>query len=472
MRVGTTAQLFTPGRNAGALLTVAAASLFAVQAPSSGAAQTALPAELASAVSSLPAEPYFGDLALALGATSADVADRAAALGASRAARARAAAGLSFAGEASPIIEFERDLADPTDQGAWGTDIDLSVGVSYRRDAQALARAGLAVTVAEARLNDQARDDLQRSLLALSTMRLAQRDLEDAAQAAAQAAAAVAEAEARGAAAVDLMPLRIAVELASNAVEREQAAVATAADAAARLGLTTAVPPASTLLEDGRTLGALAPSSLTRTLMTVPTPEQHGRARTLSSELAVAVARANGTPFDVVREIEVYGAYENAGFEIQTRAALATGVPVIGSTLSWTNGSDDVGFVVGVGATLKVTDATAATAAAASQAVSEARALYAAFLDAQVSSELAARRAAEREFEDFALTSLQLMSAQALVSEARAAGASERELQRLATAHRRAQDATERAWQRYVRSLVSYLGVADATWRSVVMEER
>src|SRR5690606_4637091 len=115
---------------------------------------------------------------------------------------------------------------------------------------------------------------------------------------------------------------------------------------------------------------------------------------------------------------------------------------------------------------------TASQAAAAAQAVTAAQVAYAAFLDAQVAGEMAARLAAELEFEDFALISLQLQTVEAQLGEARATNAAERDVQRLVTAHRRAQDASARAWQRCVRSLVGYLGVTNAMWRNTVMEVR
>jgi len=472
VRVSRKAQLVDKGPSLVALLAVGAASLVALEAASSGLAQGAFPAEISTTMATLPAEPYFSDLALAFGATSAAVLERSAALGAALSTLGRAVAGFSVAAEVSPTLEFERDLADPTDQGAWGTDIDLGVTATYRSDTQAVARARLAAVGAEARLRVQLRDDLQRSLLALSNMRLAERGLADAVVAAGEAEVALREAEVSEAGAEELLSLRIAAALAANAVEREQAALAVATEAAARLGLASAVPTTSTLFTGGdRPLKDLAPTAILGMGVTVPTPEQHVRARTLSLELALAVARSNNSAFTVLRELEVYGDYENAGFEVEGRAALASGVPEIGSTVSWTNGVDDVGFVVGVGATLRLTDATVPDAAAAALAVTAAQAAYGAFLDAQVGDELAAQRAAALEFEDFALTRLQLMTVEAQLEQARATSASDREVQRLASAHRRAQDATERAWQRYVRSLVSYLGVADALWRTAVMEE-
>lgn len=477
MRVSRKAQLVESGPRVAALLIVAAASLVALQVSTAGSAQGALPAEIAAAIALLPAEPYLSDLALALSATSDAVRERTAALDAARSSLRGAVTGFTVAAEANPTLEFERDLADPADLGAWGTDIDLSVTGTYRRDTQAVTRARLAGATAEARLRSQLRDDLQRSLVALSNMRLARRGLEDAVVAAAEAEVALREAESADAAPAELLSLRVAAQLASNAVEREQTALAEAAEGAARLGLASAAPLASTMLTGaGSTLVDLAPTAIAGTGLMVPAPEQHVRAKTLALELALAVGQSNATAFTVLHQIEVYGAYENSGFEVDGRAALSAGVPVIGSTVSWTNGADDIGFVVGVGATLRLSDATGSEAAAAALAVTAAQAAYASFLDAQVLSELAARQAAELEFEDFALTRLQLMNVEAQLEQAleqpRATSATERELQRLVTAHRRAQDAGERAWQRYVRSLVSYLGVVDAMWRTDVMEER
>lgn len=467
------AQRVESGQRVMALLVAGAASMAALQVPAAVGAQPAMSAEVSTALALIAAEPYFADLALAFGATSDAVLERTAALAAARMALARAVAGFGVAAEAAPSLEFERDLADPVDQGAWETDIDLSVTASYRRDAVAVARAGLAVTTAEARLRDQLRDDLQRALLALSNARLADRGLADAVLAAEEAERTLAEAEEAGAPADELLALRVAVELATNAVEREAAASAAADEDEARLGLTTAVPIISTLLTGAeRVLGDLAPGAITGLGLRVPSPEQHVGARSLAATLALALAQSNATTFNVLHEFEVYGTYETSGFEVEGRAALTGGVPLVGSTLSWTHGEDDVGFVVGVGATLRLDDQTATRAAEAARVVTAAQSAYASFLGGQVAAELAARRAAELEFEDFALTRLQLMSAQAQLEQARAAGSAQREVQRLVTAHRRAQDAAERAWQRYVRSLIGYLGVADAIWRDAVMEGR
>ena len=441
--------------------------------PVIGHAQVPLPSAIATALDSIPAEPYFSDVALALAATSDAVNVRTATLAAARTALVRAKAGFGVVAELEPSLEFERDLADPSDQGAWASDIDLSVSATYSRDAQAVARANLGVTNAEARLRDQLRDDLQRSLLALSARRLAERGLADAELEAALAEEALMAAAGAGTPAAELLALGVTLELANNAVEREQAALADAMDGAARLGLASAVPVSSSLLQGAAsTLGALAPGAVADLGVMLPTVEEHVDARSLAHELALAVVQSSATPFNVLREVEVYGAYETSGFEVEGRAALTGGVPVVGSTLSWTNGVDDVGFVVGIGATLRLTDQTASQAAAAAQAVTAVQAAYASFLDAQVAGEVAARLAAELEFEDFALISLQLQTVQAQLGEARAMNAAERDVQRLVTAHRRAQDASERAWQRYVRSLVSYLGVTDAMWRNSVMEVR
>ncbi|HET8984333.1 MAG TPA: hypothetical protein VFN03_01115, partial [Trueperaceae bacterium] len=274
-------------------------------------------------------------------------------------------------------------------------------------------------------------------------------------------------------------------------VERAQAGAAAAAAAAARLGLGDAArlglgdaaplaggplapgPVTSALLTGASSaLGDLSPAAMVAHLVKVPTPEQHSEARLLALRLTLATAESAATAFTVLRELEVYGAYENTGFEVESRVALVTGVPLVGAGVSWTNGEADVGFTVGIGATLRVTDSTGREAAAAAQAVTVAHADYAAFLDAQVAAEFAARRMADLDFEEFGLERLQWRLIESQLAAAEVEDASEREVQRLATALGRAQDATERAWQRYVRSLVSYLGVVDAMWRADVMEER
>src|SRR5690606_35017369 len=97
-----------------------------------------------------------------------------------------------------------------------------------------------------------------------------------------------------------------------------------AAGTASGLGLTSAVPLTNALLEGAANgLLALAPAALVELGVAIPTPEEHVGARSLALELALAVAQSNATPFNVLREVEVYGAYETAGFEVEGRAALA-----------------------------------------------------------------------------------------------------------------------------------------------------
>jgi hypothetical protein len=460
-----------------ALLALVVAPLLALHAASSASAQAGGRADTTALLADLPSEPFFTDLAVALGATSDAVRERQAAVVTARTNLARATLGLEVVALAAPTLEFERDLADPADQGAWEPDIDVSLEATYRRDAQAVLRARLALTNAEILLRDQVRADLQRALLALSAERLDARSLSEAESAAAEAATALEAAEASGATAEELLPLQLAAELAANAVERARAEGLASAAAAARLGLGGSAPRSGPLTSalvgsEDHTLDALSPRSIVALLVTVPTPEQHAEARALALRLTLATAQSNATAFSVLRELEVYGAYENTGFEVESRVALVTGVPLVGAGVSWTNGEADVGFTVGIGATLRVTDATGREAAAAARAVTEAHAAYAAFLDAQVAAEAAARSMADLDFEEFGLTRLQWLLAEGQLAAAEAEGASEREVQRLATARERAQDATERAWQRYVRSLVGYLGVVDAMWRADVMEER
>ena len=455
-----------------ALLALVSAPLLAWQATHTAHAQTSLATDAATLLVALPAEPYLSDLAVALSATSDAVRERHAAVTTARATLNRVVAGLSVTAQAAPKLEFERDLTDPSDQGAWETDIDVSIDAAYRRDTQAITRARLALATAESRLRDQLRADLQRALLALSAQRLDARSASDAELAAEEALGALRAAEQGGATDDELLTVRITAELALNAVERAHADALAASEAAALLGLAASAPVSSVLVTGPTgTLRDLSPATLHATVLSVPAPEQHSRAQSLLLQMTLASAQANASAFTVLREIEVYGGYENRGFEADGRLALVTGVPLVGAGVSWTNGEDDVGFTVGVGATLRLTDATARDAAAAAQAVTDAQAEYAGFLDAQVAAELAARRAAELEFEEFGLARLQ----QQLLEDQLAANAEnvdDRDLQRLNTAARRAQDATERAWQRYVRTLVNYLGIVDATWRADVLEER
>jgi hypothetical protein len=460
------------------LVALVVAHVFVMQTLSGAHAQAGQAPDTATLLAALPSTPYATDMATALGATSDAVRERQSAVVAARTNLARAIAGLEVVGLVAPALEFERDLTDPAAQGAWETDVDVSLDATYRRDTRAVLRARLALLNAQTQLRDQVRADLQRALLALSAARLDARSASQAEVAAEQARAALAEAETSGATEPELLQLRVAAELAANAVERAQVEAQAATAVAARLGLGDSAPLAgaplsSAFVADGdHTLEGLSPASVVARLVTVPTPELHSEARALAVRLSLATAQANATAFTVLRELELYGAYENTGFEVESRVALVTGVPLVGAGVSWTNGETDVGFTVGIGATLRVSDATGREAAAAAEAVTEAHADYAAFLDAQVAAELAARRMADLEFEEFGLERLQWNLVESQLAAVEAEGAPQREVQRLTTALGRAQDATERAWQRYVRSLVNYLGVVDAMWRADVMEER
>lgn len=456
-----------------ALPALAVASLIALNAAGSAVAQPGDLGDPRTAFALIPAEPHRSDFATALGATSDAVRERQATLAASRAALARVRAGVSVVAQAAPGVEYERDLADPASTGTWETDIDVSLDATYRRDTAAILKARLAVATAEARLRDQLRDDLQRALLALSAERLDARAIAAAQAESDSARQAVVLAQQEGATEHELMPVRLAAELAAVALERAHSEALTAAETREQLGLGGSVPFTNAQLTAGPvTLADLSPDALRSAYFTVPTPERHSQATTLSLQFDIATAHATASAFTVLREIELYGAYENAGFEVESRVAMVAGVPLVGAGLSWTNGEDDVGFTVGLGATVRFTDSTNRDAVAATQAVDEARAAYAAFLDAQVAAELAARRAAELDFDEFGLLRLQQQLAEDELTAALAAEASEREIQRLTTAVGRSHDATERAWQRYVRSLVRYLGIVDATWRADVLEER
>ncbi|HET8984258.1 MAG TPA: hypothetical protein VFN03_00740, partial [Trueperaceae bacterium] len=201
-----------------ALVALVVTPLLVMHAATMASAQADGPFDTTTLLAGLPSQPYFADLAVALGATSDAVRERQSLVVAARTNLARAIAGFEVVGLAAPTLEFERDLADPTDQGAWETDIDVSIDATYRRDTRAVLRARLALLNAERQLRDQVRADLQRALLALSAARLDARSTAQAQLEAARAQAALTAAQTSGATDQALLQLRVAAELAVNAV--------------------------------------------------------------------------------------------------------------------------------------------------------------------------------------------------------------------------------------------------------------
>ena len=426
-----------------------------------GAVAAALALGLAAAQPSwlgpLPAsaDGFREDLALLAGLVSEGAAARAEQVRTAREELARALRGLTVELEATPEARYALDLA--RGNGGWDAGLEVELGVGAARDEDRVLRAQAALAAAEGRYRAQLRADLRAGLLALSQERLAARTLADAEAAAAEARAAVEEARAAGAGETELAALEVAaglaaadrlLDLARPAVELERARLGyrTRDAVLAEIGAPRAAREAGAYL-----LGPVPPG-LSR-------PEQH-RER---AALAVAAERADlalrRLPFEHLREVELTADYRDGGFAVEAELGLRRGVPTADATFGWSTSEGAPRLRFGVSARLLFSNGSSARPTLVVAERELALTALAEFDAAQPDREREALRLLELAYEELHLLLLSRDAAEAALEAARAQG---RDTARLEASLRRADDASERAWQRYVRALFDYLETTDA----------
>lgn len=415
-----------------------------------GAVAAALALGLAAAQPSwlgpLPAsaDGFREDLALLAGLVSEGAAARAEQVRTAREELARALRGLTVELEATPEARYALDLA--RGNGGWDAGLEVELGVGAARDEDRVLRAQAALAAAEGRYRAQLRADLRAGLLALSQERLAARTLADAEAAAAEARAAVEEARAAGAGETELAALEVAAGLAAVELERARLGYRTRDAVLAEIGAPRAAREAGAYL-----LGPVPPG-LSR-------PEQH-RER---AALAVAAERADlalrRLPFEHLREVELTADYRDGGFAVEAELGLRRGVPTADATFGWSTSEGAPRLRFGVSARLLFSNGSSARPTLVVAERELALTALAEFDAAQPDREREALRLLELAYEELHLLLLSRDAAEAALEAARAQG---RDTARLEASLRRADDASERAWQRYVRALFDYLETTDA----------
>lgn len=368
--------------------------------------------------------------------------------------------GLSATGTFVPNAEFERDL--DSGSGAWDIDVDLDLTGSYRFDRERILRARIALERAAGRLRAQRRSDAERAMLALSDSRLGARALEDARLAVAETAAALAAAPTGDNG--ELESLQIAAELAVVELERELHEHRDADSALAELGLSDrrlGVPTGPTSFTTSDDVAWLEAAPAPQLKYAESGPRTTPASRLLALELELAQHTLNLAPFEFAREIEVFSGYEASGIEAGARVALEVGVPTAEASFGWQPGEDDNVFTIGFGASFRLSDTSSDETRVAHRDVADARDALAAFSAAWPANERDQRTLAELAYREFVLELRAQDLSVAQLEELEGAGVDGSDLARARTAVRRARDASERAWQRYVRALGDYLDVVD-----------
>lgn len=375
-----------------------------------------------------------GDLAIALGARSTAMSEREDELQSARDALVVAVSGMSFTATLSPSATWERDLVPAGSGVEFDADLAVAGQLVYRYDQRALLTARLAVVRAEGRLTAQRRSDVERALLALSSLRLALRTAADA------------EAALRAARSEDAPENDLLTELELRSAALDLRAAEESVDAQRQA-----------LAE----LGVHAQGALSEIYFAVPQaqPEAHQQVAILRLQLSQAAAAVRAAEFAFLPTVELTGRYEESGVTASGRVALAAGRPEVALGVAY-RPDDDRTWQVGIGATFRVRDTDLRSLAAAEASLLEASAAVEAFLasyDRRSRESLNAVAIAE---EGFSIA----MGLLALAHEGVARASGEVEMRRAQQALRRADDAAERAWQRYVRAMGDHLEVADGDW--------
>lgn len=424
--------------------------------------------------------------AAALEHRSADSREAELELATARADLQRARLGLSAAVQASPDLNYELPTAageDPT----FDLDLEVAGNVRYRYDAVDILVKQRTVLRAEDALRDRRRDDVAEALLAHAALLRAVIALPEAERELALADAALATFEtAPDATDAQLRDARLDLDLADLAVRRAQAELATArseAEAAGVGGEPSFEPVAFEL--------PIVPAEATLAY----------RDREATLRLARLRLDRDG-PFDVIREVELSGAYETTNFVTSLGVDLDRGRP--GASVSATYDLDErtPAFVIGVSARFRVDDRTPQRIADLQAAVAAAEEDLASY-----GRDYARAEALRLEAVGFALEALALSREAVAVSRDRALelegelaslpqriataradaeaatdrderraqetlvrdlerrqSNAERELERLQDRAAVTEDAAVRAWISYVRAVDRYLDLVDGDW--------
>ncbi len=440
MLTGTKAGAYGVGRRGPAPGGRAGAALLLVLPLALASAQTL------DALAPLPpsAAPFRHDLALLAGHVSAAAAARADQVAAAAADLERTYWALSWALEATPEAGYELDVA--RDRGGWEAGFEVELELGAERDEDAILRARAALAAAEGRYRAQRRADLRAGLLALSQERLARRQLADAEAEAEEAAASLAAAQGSGAGAPELVSLEVAASLAALDLEREQLGYRPRARVLAELGVADGPASGDHLLQGPVPSGVRA----------APT---HQQAAALALAVDRAALRVRDLPFENVREVEVTASYRAGGLQVGAELGLRGGVPTADAQLGWRSGDGAHRVGLGVSATLLLSDASSRRPSLALAELDLARRTQAAYEAGRAEREHEALRLLELAYAELHVLVVARDAAADELAAARSAG---RDAARLEAAARRAEDAAERAWQRYVRALFDYLDTHDA----------
>lgn len=411
----------------------------------------ALPLALAAAQRSLDtlgplpasAARFREDMALLAGYVSAEAERREAQVEAARADVEEARWGLTMVMEASPEAAYRLDLARGTETWNAGLDVELALGAA--RDADRLLRAQAALAAAEGRYRAQLRSDLRAGLLALSQERLDARALSDAEAEAAEAAEALAAAVAAAAPPERVAALEVTARLAEVELERRRLSYRSREALLAGFGSAQSGPVPEAYLN-----GPLPPG-LSRA-------EPHREAAALAAALARAELAADALPFELLRQVELSATYEAGRVEVGAELALRRGVPAAEAQVGLSTGDGPHRLRVGLSASLQFRHDSWERSNLVLAERELARAAQAEFEAAQPAREAEALTMLELAYEELHLL---LMASDAAAADLAAARAEGRDDTRLKTAARRAEDAAERAWQRYVRALFDYLDTTD-----------
>ncbi|HEX7038995.1 MAG TPA: hypothetical protein VF202_02655 [Trueperaceae bacterium] len=346
--------------------------------------------------------------------------------------------------EASPEAEYELDLL--AGQGGWDAGFEAFLELGAERDEDRLLAARAALAAAEGRYRAQLRADLRQGLLALSQERLARRELADAEAEAAAASAALAEAQAAGATEQELAALEVEAGLADVELERRRLAYRPREALLAELGVAGASASADAYL------AGPVPPGVERA-----SPHREAAALRIAAERADLAVRE--LPFQSLPELEVTASYRDGGFSVGAELGLRRGVPTADARLGWSSGDDDRALRFGVSASLLFSNGSSSRSTLVLAERELALRALAEFEAAQPARERESLALLELAYEELHLLLAARDEAAAALEAALAEG---RDTDRLAAAARRAEDAAERAWQRYVRALFDYLETTDA----------
>lgn len=274
----------------------------------------------------------------------------------------RARLGLGASLEVRPLLDY-----NGTFDGDPELDLGMRVGVDlgYRHDSAEILQQRLRLLAAEARLRDERRDHVAAALLLHAELVDAQ--------------VAVAQQERRLQARQDTLQ-RVREDADASTAQLQRATLDAAAE---ELDLETSRRRLATLQARAAALGFASPAQLDE-LLAFALPDASAEATTgyqqrlLALELAeVRALRARA--FQVVDRLAVGASVRGSGTRVSTTVELDNGVPRANLGLDFPRGGN--AWSVAVGATLRLDDRTFSTIADANEAVDEARAELAAFVD-------------------------------------------------------------------------------------------